>query len=352
MYKNIYLLLGFFACFVVQAQIGGVNTYSFLDLPSSSRINALSRQITIMDSDPAMFWENPASSNILSSKGIAFSNAFFFNGINAGSLSYNQYMDQKEFSIHGGFRYVSYGDFESTDELGNVLGTFSANDYVFQIGASKALYGRLQLGASIKWIQSSYETYSSSGLAGDFGLIYHLDEKNLNIGLVAKNMGLQLSTYSGVRESIPFDLQLAISKRLEHLPFRFTFLYHHLHRWNILYDDPSQQTNNFLGSEDVAEGASWFTQLMSHVVISGEFLFGKKENLRLHFSYDGQQRREMNLSYTGIAGFAFGAEVLLKRFRFGFSSSSWHLGQSMQQVSVATNFVEFKKKSVLPSSSE
>jgi len=52
-------------------------------------------------------------------------------------------------------------------------------------------------------------------------------------------MGTQLSTYNGtaVKEELPFDLQAGISKRLENAPFQFSVTAHHLHRFDIFYND-------------------------------------------------------------------------------------------------------------------
>ena len=74
----------------------------------------------------------------------------------------------------------------------------------------------------------------------DIGAHYHLDEKRLDAGLVLRNIGAQLTSYTLRQRRTAFEIQAGISKKswpTFHL--RITLTGHNLERFDIRYDDPS-----------------------------------------------------------------------------------------------------------------
>lgn len=348
---NRFLLAIVFALllpFSIFAQLGGTNVYEFLNLPPSARVSALGGNlITVADDDVNLAYMNPAALNREMHEQIAFSHNFYLADINNGYFSYGHFIEPWDMTIHGGIQYVSYGEFDWTDELGNINGTFNAAEYALVLGAGKQLSEKYSVGANLKAISSQFESYNSFGATVDAALMYRDTASNFSLSLVLRNMGTQFTTYREDNfEPIPFDMQIGISKRLRYLPFRFSIIYHHVHQWNILYDDPnSEEPTLFLGDApaEQSETSIFFDNLFRHFIFNGEFLFGKKENFRLRVGYNHFMRKELSVEdFRSLAGFSFGLGLKINRFRIDYGRSNFHLAGGTNHISISTNFREFR----------
>ena len=280
--NRLLLPLLFILPFGAIAQIGGDNVYEFINLSNSPRITALGGSlITLRGDDLSVAAQNPAALNPEMHLNLAFNHNFHFAGINNGYFAYGHYFKKMKTTFHAGVQYVDYGEFQWTDETGFELGTFDASDNAVIIGAGREVYDRVSVGANLKMVFSQLESYNSFGLLGDLAATFTDTASRFTASLVFRNFGGQLTTYEPEnRENMPYDVQIGISKKLKHLPFRFSIIYHNLHRWNILYDDPnSEEDILFLGGEQPDQGNPFLDNLARHFIFNGEFLFGKKENL-------------------------------------------------------------------------
>jgi hypothetical protein len=107
-----------------------------------------------------------------------------------------------------------------------------------QVSASRSYLEKWNYGATIKFINSNYGQYRSNGVAMDIGVLYSDTAHLFYASVLAKNMGFQLKKYNGADpDDLPFDLQVGITKRLENAPFSFSVSAHHLHRFNMQYND-------------------------------------------------------------------------------------------------------------------
>jgi hypothetical protein len=189
---------------------------------------------------------------------------------------------------------------------------------------------------------SRLDIYRSSALLADVGLMYADTSRRLTMGLVIRNAGTQLSTYAGLKETLPFDIQLGISKRLEHLPFRFSIIAHHLHQWDIRYNDPNLQDDDVLlfGEEQTTENKTTaaIDNFFRHLIFSGEFLLGKNEGLRIRLGYNHLLKRELSVSnYRSLAGFSGGLGVKISRFRVDFGYGAYHLAGGVAHLGIGTS---------------
>ena len=242
MIKKLHIIIGLLFLFQqTQAQLGGHNTYEFLNMATSARISALGGNlITVRDDDVNLAYANPAALNEAMHQQIGFSHNFHLAGIQNGYASYGQHFNKLKTTFHFGVQNVNYGDFNITDVLGQVEGSFKASEYAITLGAGRQIYDRLAVGANLKYITSQFEAYNSAGLVADLSLMYFDTASNFTATVLVRNVGGQISTYEeSNREPIPFEMQLGISKKLKYLPFRVSIIYHHFDRWNILYDDPN-----------------------------------------------------------------------------------------------------------------
>jgi hypothetical protein len=340
-----------FSYFSLIGQIsGGRTAYAFLRLPVSARISGLGNNlITVMDDDVNLAAANPALLNPAMHQQIAFNYGLISGGVDNGYVAFGQKIGNKGTTMHAGIQYTHYGDLQQTNEFFQVEGVFKANEYAMIAGIAHPVYDRLQLGANLKVISSQLGAYNSFGLAADLAAVYRDTAKRLTFSLVMRNTGMQLSTYSpGMnREPLPFDFQLGVSKRLKHLPFRFSLIYENLQRWNVLYNDPNQETGTlFLGDKPSKKSQiGLFTDnLFRHFVFNGELLIGARDNFRLRLGYNHRLRQELLVQgFGGLAGFSFGVGLKVNRFRIDISRSTYHVAGGQTQFSISTNFKEFRK---------
>ncbi len=88
-------------------------------------------------------------------------------------------------------------------------------------------------------IYSGYEDYTSYGLAVDIAGSYINPEHNLTVSLTARNIGTQLKPFvSRNIESLPLEINLGVTQKLKHLPFRYSIILTNLHKWDLTYYDP------------------------------------------------------------------------------------------------------------------
>jgi len=153
-------------------------------------------------------------------------------------------------------------------------------------------------GINIKLLSSNYESYGAFGAGVDIGFQYSNPEGGASWGLLLRNIGGEIAPLGDSRRALPFDLQLGFSKRLKHLPFRFSVIGHHLQEPYIRYDDPETDiTTSIFGEQTFKSSFSKnIDNLFRHLIFNGEFLIGKKENIRLRFGYDHLRRQELKTS--------------------------------------------------------
>ncbi len=329
--------------------IGGEHIYEFMTFSPSARTTALGGElVSVADDDVALAALNPATLNASMHNQMSFNHNLYVAGISTGYAAYGFHAKKLETVFHGGIQYMSYGSFDAADEFGQITGSFTASEYAFTVGAGHQLYERLSVGANLKLISSQLESYNSLGLAADLGAYYQDTSGRFSIGFVLRHMGAQLSLYEDERETLPFDMQIGISKRLKHLPLRFSMTYHNLQQWNILYDDPNaEQSSIFLGEfqpQTENRFGTFVDNFFRHIVFSGEFLLGRKENLRMRFAYNHFQRQELTVeNFKSLAGFSLGLGMKINRFRIEFGRGFNHLAGGVSHFSISTNLKEFRR---------
>jgi len=330
------------------SQLGGQHSFEFLSLPSSARVTGLGGSIiSVNDDDLSLALHNPAVLDSTSHNFISFNHHFHVADISNGFFNYARNLPWLGLTGHAGVQYVNYGDFTLADEIGNVSGSFDASDLALVLGVARQMNERIRLGLNLKYINSSYESYSSSGLATDLGIYYENPESKFSAGIVVQHLGVQLSSFTDEKESLPLDVQIGVSKKLEHLPFRFSITAHNLQTLGIRYDDPNvAEVTDIFGtvqsSSRLEEGLDNFFR---HFIFSGEFLLGKKENLRLRFGYNHLRRKELKISeFQSIGGFSLGVGLKIYKFRIDYGVGYYHLGGNTNHLTITTNLQEFRKK--------
>ena len=336
--KQKYFLVFLFCLLIFgsKAQIGGEKTYQFLELTNSARVAALGgNQVAINDStDLNLPFHNPALLHKEMEQLVLVNYVNYFADVNYGYASFAKSYDSiGVFAL--GMHYINYGDFQEALETGELTGThFKAAEYALNIMYANH-YKRLRYGATLKPILSVFESYQSFGIAADLGISFASKNQLTNVGLVARNIGTQLTTYyeDGNREPIPFDVQAGISTRLEHAPVIFSLTLQHLNHWDLAWYEPEE-------NEDISaifnREESFGKQFMRHVVLGAELL--PSDNFTIRVGYNYQRRQELKFEEkVSTVGFSLGFGVKIKRFHLDFATSRFHVAGSSNLFSLAIN---------------
>jgi len=317
MKHTLQLIFFFFACSIITAQtVGGNAAFSFSSLPNAAQVSAIGGvNVSNISNDVSYSFNNPA---LLRKEQHLQTNASFNNflaGIKNYSLTTAFYAQKPAITLGFGVNYLSYGSITQTDAIGNIYGTFSPTDYVAQAMISKQYKERFWLGASLKYISSSYGQYKSSAIATDIGVTYFDSSNFLQISLLAKNIGTQLRNYTNAKEELPFDIQLGITKRLAKAPIQFSLTGHHLQQLVISYNDTAFNT-----SESNTQQAKTIDNILSHLVFASQIFIGDKLELGVGYNF----LRAKDLSAYGVTnslnGFSMGVGIKLKKLQINYGT--------------------------------
>ncbi len=347
--RLLFLLITIVLTFPAAAQVGGNNTYEFLNLPISARVSALGGNIIgIKDNDLNVSLINPSLLSDSMSNNVALSYINYFADINYGYVAYAKHVkDVGNFSA--GIHYLDYGKFIRADNTGVTDGTFGANEMSFNLAFAKSIIDtNLTVGATLKTIYSHLESYTSLGSAIDLGATYVRPSNGFAAALVVKNIGRQWKPYvEGNREELPFEIQIGLSKKPKHVPFRFSLVYENLEKWDLTYLDPANPplTEDPLTGEPIKQnrGKIWGDKFMRHMVIGGEFILTKNFFLRAGYNY--QRRKELKIpEKRGATGFSFGFGFRIYKFHISYGRAVYHLAGPSNNFSVSMDLNSFYGK--------
>lgn len=339
------LLLCFFLSNNSYSQIGGDNTYEFLNLTNSARIAAMGGNfLSVKDNDITLALANPSLITDKMHNDLALSFVDYFSDINYGFASYSRTFD-KVGSFVGSMQFIDYGEFTYADVTGEQFGKFNVAELAMNVGWGRQLDSLFSIGANFKMIYSAFESYKSFGIAVDVAGTYHNSDNDLTVSLLARNIGRQLVSYrAGNPEPLPFEIQLGMSKRLSHLPFRYSILLIHLERWDLSYENLFDSQNSFdpITGEEIKENKleDIADNLMRHIVIGGELLLSKNFSIRLGYNYQRRQEMKVNTKLSTI-GFSWGFGFRVSKFHFNYSRSTYHLVGSPNYITMTTNLSDF-----------
>ncbi len=345
MRKTLQLILLTCSSFIL-AQPAQQQVFDFFNMPNSARLTALGTyNITTRGGDVAMNLSNPAMIDSLQHNTLAFSYNFLVADISHISVDYGYYIQKLHATSHVNIQKMNYGTFDQTDLLGHKSGNFNASDLVVNVGIGKKINERFNAGVNLKYISSRYETYSSSGLGVDLGVNYYDPVSRFDAALVIKNLGTQFSAYNNTKELLPVDVQFGLSKRLAHLPFRISITAIQLNNWNLYYENQFDNQILFIGKDQPTTSAAskFVDNFFRHILVGGEFIFGKKENFSLRFAYNYGRKKELSVNnFRSLAGFSGGFGIKISKFKLDYGFDTYHLAGGSNHFSIITNINSFK----------
>ncbi|MFN8700311.1 MAG: type IX secretion system protein PorQ [Flavobacteriales bacterium] len=326
--------------FSANAQLGGQTIFNSLNIYGSARVAAMGgNYLAIKDGDINVMAVNPSLLDSNLHQDVALSYVDYYAGSNFGYASYAHGLKNKKITLGGTLQFLSHGTMDETDGLGNVIGEFSASEYVLTGGIGYQYDSLWSMGANVKTVYASFANYYSLGAAVDAAVTFHQPRRLFSASLVLRNVGYQFISFSeNERESFPAELQFGIVKQLRHAPFRFSVVAENLQQWNLRFDNPNEPVITDPVTGEVIEDNTWVfgDNLMRHMVFGTEFLLGKNFNLRIGYNY--RRRQELKLSdRPATAGLSFGFGLMVRRFRIDYGRAIYHAAGPANHFTVSTN---------------
>lgn len=331
------LLLFTLSAFFTQAQVtGGRYAMEFLRLPNAPHISALGGiNVANPDQDISFAGQNPALMRPGLHNQLGLNQNFYYSSIGVSNLLYGYHLPKINTSFALGVQYINYGTLTETDNIGNVYGTYRANDYNINLTASRQYGQHWRYGATLKWAHSKLYTNTASAILADIGVNYYDTASLWDIGIVAKNIGFMVDRYTTTNsaEPLPLDVQIGISKRFKHMPLRLMANMHHLYEWDIRYDNPADAQTSLLGGTDTTTATKRYfgEKLMRHFIFAAELTLAKR--LTVTAAYNYLRRSEMLVKdKPALAGFSFGAGLYLNKFQVHYARSYYSLAGAYNEI--------------------
>jgi hypothetical protein len=316
----LYILLFLISYKTICQTIGGAAVFNFVNQSNCANLSALGGvNISSIKNSVGLAFNNPALlRNNIDKKYEASFNSFFA-GIKHYNFIASKFFIEKNIALAGGINYFNYGNITETDAAGNVLGSINLNDFVVQIQVAKQHKENWFYGSTLKLISSNYGTYKSNGIAVDVGLCYFDSAKNLQFGLVIKNIGTQLITYtnSDSKTEIPFDIQFGFTKKIEKAPFQFSITAQHLQALNTLYNDT---LFNAQEGDVNYKNSNGLKKILAHLIVATEVFIGDKIKASISYNFSRGNDLKIYQSTYGLSGCNLGLSMLLKKFNFHYAT--------------------------------
>ncbi|MGA1226628.1 MAG: type IX secretion system protein PorQ [Tamlana sp.] len=323
MLRKTFLIFYLFISAMSFAQLGGETTYQFLNLISSPRQAALGGKVlTNVDYDVTQALFNPATINVDMDNQLAINYTSYLGGIGYGTASYAYTLDRHTQTFHAGVTYINYGSFDGYDEQGNSTGSFTGNEAALSFGCAIQIgYSDFYFGGNVKVITSKLEQYNSLGAAVDLGLIYIDNYLNFNAALVVRNLGTQITTYAGLKESLPFEVDFGMSQRLENVPIRWHVTLENLQKWPIATSNPARTTSDLAGNQS-DEKVGFLGQVIRHTILGAEIFPEGGFNIRLGYNFRRGEELRI-LDQRNFSGVSAGISIKMNKMRFSYTHAKY-----------------------------
>lgn len=286
--------------------------YNFLKLPVSAHAAALGGDnISIIEDDESMIFNNPALLSSVSDKTINLNYMNYMSGANTASAAFNRIIKERA-SVAASAQFIDYGKMKEVDENNVQTGEFSAKDISIAGYFSYMLTDRIAGGITAKFVTSYIGDYNSIAMGVDLGLNYYDPDKEWSVSLVAKNLGGQMKAYDDQYDRMPIDVQLGASKRFAHMPFRISATLVDLNHLDYKF------INHLVAGADI--------------IISPTIWVG--------IGYNFRRANEMKITEADGesshgAGLSFGAGINLERFKLNLAYGKYHVSSSSILVNLA-----------------
>lgn len=345
MLRKLLTIFFFATTLSVYAQSEYTSIYKIFNLPASARIAGLGgKSIAIPEPDINFAAATPSALTDTMSNQLALNVTNHLVGVNYGNFLWGYSLKHRG-NIAIGMQYLNYGTIDRMDEFGYNQGTYGGQDYMFSLIWSKELFKYIHIGAAAKPIFSKIDIYKSNSLVFDLGAHFYNPSIGAMVAVAFKNIGTQITPYvEDYYESIEPDLQLGLSFKLKHAPFRFSFLFHTLNKWNMLLvnKNVSEPNNTGLTPEEIEIDYvnEDLENFLRHTIIGVEIIPAKAFYFQVGYNF--QQRGELKtINKQALTGVSFGFGITIKKINISYAHTNYHLSQGTNHISISTSLNNF-----------
>jgi hypothetical protein len=321
--------------------LGGSSVFNFLKLSNTPQLTALGGiNVSQASNDVGLAFNNPAllKPSMHTQMNAVFNN--FYGGIKVYHLSLGYHHEKLKTNFSWGLNYFGYGNISQTDASGNVLGKFRPTDWVMQVSASRTYMEKWNYGATLKFINSNYGTYSSNGIAMDAGVLYQDSSKLFSASMLAKNLGFQLKKYDGTDpDDLPFDLEIGLTQRLKSAPFSFSLTAQRVHRFDINYNDTIFNNENGFNNGSLKKFS--FDKLLNHFVLATTIYLGDRVEAIVGYNFLRRSELSIGNGGNGLTGFSLGAGVMLGKLQIRYARAYYQNSSAYNQLGLNMQLNEY-----------
>jgi len=161
--------------------------FAFLEIPVGARASAMGGALTTVSNGAEAMFSNPGA--IAPSRGLE---------VGAGHSELIQKLRHDWFSVAGhawggglgaSFRALYSEPIEERDDVGNLIGSFGAQDVEFALGFSRRGPAGVELGATAQVVRERIANLAATTFAMGFGASWRPDGDRWRLGLAVQNVG-------------------------------------------------------------------------------------------------------------------------------------------------------------------
>ncbi len=305
----------------------GTSVYQFLNIPISPRQAVLGDAISVRDYDVNFTAANPALMNLEMDKMLSINYASYLADTKIGSVNYVRDLGEGHLASLSA-RYMDYGSMPRTDENSVINGDFSAMDASVGVGYAYQFEDNWTIGINGNFVTSKIDTYTSSAVTATAGVTYYFDKTNETLALVFRNFGYQIKPYNGVRERLPFRVDLGYTKILDEFPAALTVTVHDLQQFNI------SAATDINGQE-----TKFGRKVLDHLSFGAELFPGQAFNIR--FGYNVKRGGELAvLDQRSFTGLSAGFSLKISSFRFDYSHMRYHNASNVNMLGLTMDLIQ------------
>lgn len=324
--KKIYAFSFILSSLISFAQ-DGTNVYPFLNIPVSPRQAVLGDAVSVRDYDVSFTATNPALMNLEMDDMLSVNYASYLAGSNIGTINYVRDLEFGHL-ISLNAKYMDYGKMPRTDEAGITSGDFNAIDASIGAGYAYQFEDNWTIGGNLNFVSSKIDSYTSSAISASAGVTYYNEKSKETLSLVARNFGYQIKSFNGLRENLPFRLDLGYTKIMDSFPVALTITAHDLQKFNI-------SQNEDINGQEVGFGR----KALDHLSLGVELFPEQSFNLR--FGYNVKRGNEMAiLDQRSFSGLSAGFGLKISYFRFDYSHIRYHSASNVNMLGITMDLIE------------
>lgn len=314
----------------------GTNAYTFLNLPTSTlsyglggvNISSISDDINASDRNPGLL--GPEIDMQLGVNYMRYIGDSNFAGVKFGRRA------GEHSAWAAGIQYFGYGEIKGTDINGVHTGEFSPKDLLVSATYAHDINARWRGGATIKYVYSSYDSFTAMALATDIGVNYYNPDSDFSFSAMVANLGGQIKRFNEKYDRLPVDLRVGFSKGIGTLPIAISVTAWNLTKWHL----PYYHTGDGSGNDNGGIKDSFTSNLFRHLVFAADFT--PSDSFHFGIGYNYKTRTDMSTYKRSLlSGFSACMGLSVRNFGIGVAFAQPHTGTTTFMINLSTKLYEF-----------